>query len=61
MRGATGVHIDLRAFFGESPRRARVIKMNVAQKNVADVFWLKARLSKIANYIVEGRFGSGIE
>ncbi len=61
MRRAARVHINHRAELSETPRGARVIEMNVAEKNVADVGRVETDLRKIDNDIVESRFGAGVE
>jgi hypothetical protein len=38
-----------------------VVKVDVAQKNVTNVFCIESRFPKIADDIVEGRFRPGIE
>ena len=61
MLRSTGMHVNCRAQFGEPPRRPRVIKVNVAQKNVANVLHIKSSFPKCDHYIVERRFRTGIE
>src|ERR1700739_46465 len=55
MRCATGMYINSRRF-REPPRRARVVEMNVAQKNMANVFGIETGFAKIANDVIERRF-----
>jgi hypothetical protein len=55
------MHIDFRAQFRKSPRRAGVIEMNVTEKNVADIVRRETGFAKIDNHIVECRFRPGIE
>ena len=61
MRCAALMDIDRRAQFGETPRGAGVIEMNVAEKNVANVARRDAELRERGCDGVERRFRSGIE
>src|SRR4051812_41214889 len=61
MRRTARMHVNPRASLSESPRRAGMIKMNVAQENVTHVLRVESNLAKIDNYVVEGRFRPGIE
>ena len=53
--------VDRRAEFGETPRRAGVIEMDVAEKNVPDIAGSESKFAEFALDILEGRFRSGIE
>src|ERR1051326_8599864 len=61
MRRATRMDIDRRAQFGEAPRSAGVIEMNVAEKNAADVARFRAEFGERVRNVVEGRLRTGIE
>ena len=61
MRRASRMNIDTGISFREAPGGARVIEMNVAQENMANVLHGKTGLAKIDNYIFESRFCAGIE
>ena len=61
MRRANGMDVDSRSRFGETPRRARVIEMNVAEENVANVRSREPSLRKIDHDVVESGFGAGVE
>src|SRR5213078_4038301 len=61
MRRAPRMDINRRAQFGEAPRGAGVIEMDVAEKNVTNVTRLSAELGERGSEVVEGRFRASIE
>jgi len=61
MPRANRMDVDSRSRFGESPRCAGMIEVNVTEKNVANILCRKADFAKIDNYVVERRFGAGIK
>ncbi len=61
MRRAARMNVDDRAEFCEAPGRAGVIEMDMAEKNMADLFRLSADASELGHDVFESRFGSGIE
>ena|SRR5947207_2559646 len=61
MRRANRMDVDRRSRFGETPRRAGMIKMNVAEENMTNIPSREPSFHKIDNYVVESGFRSGIE
>ena len=58
---AARMHINRGAKFREAPRGAGMVEMNVAEKNVPDVFRGEMNLAEFRREIFEGRLGPGIE
>ena len=67
VRRAARMHINSRARpsrtggFSKTPRGPSMIKMDVAEKNMANVLGREAMFAQIDNHIIEGRFRSRIE
>src|SRR5688572_7576245 len=58
---AAWMDVDRRAELRETPGRAGVIEMNMAEENVPDVLKAEASLGKLRGDGLEGRFRSGVE
>ena len=61
MGRAARMHVNCRTELRETPRRARVIEMNVAEKNMAHVFRLRANPRQFRGDVFESGFGARIE
>jgi hypothetical protein len=61
MLRAERMHVDRRSAFGETPRRAGMIEVNVTEENVPNILCRKPGFAKIDNYVVERRFGARIK
>lgn len=61
VRKAARMHVDGGAELCKTPSRARMIKMDVTKKRMADIAWLKADLSQFANNSLKCRFRPNIE
>jgi hypothetical protein len=61
MRRAARMDIDGRAEFGETPRRAGMIEMDVAEEDVPDIARIEIEFAKFVLHIPESRLRSGIE
>ena len=55
------VHVNGRAQFCEPPRRAGMIKMNMAQKHVPNVFHTRTNFAEFGDYVRKSRLGTGVE
>ena len=58
---AARMDMNRRAQLGETPRRARVIEMDMAEKNVAHIVRREIRRAHRGREILEGRVRPGIE
>src|SRR5437868_8636185 len=58
---AARMHINRGTKFREAPRRAGMVEMNVAEKDVPNVFRGEMNLAKFRREIFEGRLGPRIE
>jgi hypothetical protein len=61
MRRAARMHVNYRAEFRETPRRAGMIEMDVTEKNMPDITDGEAPLRKLRDHGLEGRLRAGIE
>ena len=61
MRKTARMHVNCGAELCKTPGRARMIEMDVTKKRMADVSWLEADLSQLANNSLERRFRPSVE
>jgi hypothetical protein len=55
------VDVNGRAEFCEPPRRACMIKMDMAQKHVPNVFRARADFAESGDHVGKRRLGTGVE
>ena len=61
VRRSSGMDVNRRAEFRETPGGAGVIEMDVAKENVPHIFGGKSSLLEFRGYVLEGRFRTGVE